>query len=80
MRVSVNVLWVTFDVTWGEFGNVLGNVISKRLKDAAVKVFRHTQLPFDSYFMQLSGKERGAARFLRSVEWVKRVSNLYPVS
>jgi hypothetical protein len=55
MRVSAHFLWVTFEVTWGEFGNVLGNVVIKRLKDAAVKVFRHTQLPFDSFFFATDG-------------------------
>jgi hypothetical protein len=32
MRVLGHVLWVTFDVTQGEFGNMLGNAIANRLK------------------------------------------------
>jgi 3-oxoacyl-[acyl-carrier protein] reductase len=55
MRVSVDAIGVTFDVTQGKLGNVPGNVITKRLKDAAVKVLRHTQLPFDSFLMQVAG-------------------------
>jgi hypothetical protein len=31
MRVLGHVLWVTFDVTQGEFGNMLGNTTAKRL-------------------------------------------------
>ena len=61
MRVFGHVLWVTFDVTRGEFGNMLENVIAKWLKvppayrRQAVKVLQHTQHPFDSFFMQLAG-------------------------
>jgi hypothetical protein len=63
MRVFGHVLWVTFDVTQGEFVNLLGNAIAKRLKvppayrRQAVKVFQHTQPPFDLFFMQLSGRK-----------------------
>jgi hypothetical protein len=32
MRVFGYVLWVTFDVTQGEFVNLLGNAMAKRLK------------------------------------------------
>jgi hypothetical protein len=61
MRVFGHVLWVTCDVTRGGFGNMLENAVAKRLKvppayrRQAVKVFQHTQLPFDSFFMQLAG-------------------------
>ena len=60
MRVFGHILWVTFDVTQGEFVNLLGNAIAKQLKvppayrRQAVKVFQHTQPPFD-FFYQLSG-------------------------
>jgi hypothetical protein len=40
MPVSLYALGGTFEVTEGELGNVRGNVITKRLKDAAVKVRR----------------------------------------
>ena len=51
-----HVLWVTCDVIWGGFGNMLENAVAKRLKvppayrRQAVKIFQHTQLPFDSFF------------------------------
>jgi hypothetical protein len=44
------------DVTQGELGNVLGDIGTKRYKDAAVKVLRHTQTPFDSFLMQRAGE------------------------
>jgi hypothetical protein len=54
-----DILYHPGDITQGELGNVLGNVITKRLKDAAVKVLRHTQLPFDSFLMELAGYPSG---------------------
>ena len=57
MRLLGHVLWVTCDVTRGELGNMLENTIAKRLKvppayrRQAVKVLQHTQLPFDSFFI-----------------------------
>jgi hypothetical protein len=50
-----HILSVTRDVTQGDVGHLLGIGAAKSFKGAALKLFQRTQLPFGTFFVQLTG-------------------------